>query len=119
MGIATPASLEILTHKSTALPTCVSRTWPKGIVEHTLTARTEGEVRTMCTVAVTIPDAVLHDTNMTVADAQSFARRMTAVGLYRQNNVSLGYCAQIADMSKADFIAYLGTQGVSIFNLGQ
>lgn len=37
----------------------------------------------MCTVAVTIPDAVLYDTNMTVADAQSFARRMTAVGLYR------------------------------------
>lgn len=70
----------------------------------------------MCAVAVTIPDAVLYDINMTVADAQSFARRMTAAGLYRHNNVSLGYCAQIAEMSEADFIAYLGTQGIGIFS---
>jgi predicted HTH domain antitoxin len=29
--------------------------------------------------------------------------------------VSLGYCAQIADMSKEEFIKYLGANGISIF----
>ena len=70
----------------------------------------------MCTVAVTIPDAVLYDTNMTFEDAQSFARRMTATGLYERGNVSLGYCAQVANMTEADFILYLGSRGISIFN---
>ena len=35
---------------------------------------------------------------------------------YTQSKVSLGYCAQIADMSKEEFIRYLGANGVSIFH---
>ena len=34
---------------------------------------------------------------------------------YTQKNVSLGYCAQIAGMTKEVFIRYLGENGVSIF----
>lgn len=70
----------------------------------------------MCTVAIDIPDAVLYDNNMSVQDAESFARRMTAFGLYRQGNVSLGYCATIAGMSKEDFILFLGEMGFGIFD---
>ena len=69
----------------------------------------------MCTVDVSIPDAVLYDTHMSAADARAFARQATALALYKGFNVSLGYCSQIAGMSEADFILYLGTQGVSIF----
>ena len=70
----------------------------------------------MCQVAVAIPDEVLFDKSMTLADAQDFARQMTAVGLYARRNVSLGYCSEIAGMAKADFMRLLGTFGISVFH---
>ena len=41
---------------------------------------------------------------------------MVAVDLYKNKKVSLGYCAEIAGMTKEDFIKYLGVNGVSIFS---
>ena len=70
----------------------------------------------MCSVAVSIPDAVLFDTRMTVEDALRLAKRMTALGLYKFGGVSLGYCSEIAEMYKEDFIRFLGDCGVSIFH---
>ena len=52
----------------------------------------------MCSVAVKIPDEVLYDTKMTEAEANAFAKRATALMLYTQNHISIGYCAQIAGM---------------------
>lgn len=69
----------------------------------------------MCTVAVPIPDDVLFDTRMSAAEAQSFARRTGALGLYRVGGVSLGHCSEIAGMARSDFIRFLGENGVSIF----
>lgn len=45
----------------------------------------------MCSVAVKIPDEVLYDTKM--AEANAFAKRATALMLYTQNHISIGYCA--------------------------
>lgn len=70
----------------------------------------------MCTLAISIPDEVLFDVGMTAGDARDIACQMTAVGLYATRNVSLGRCADIAHMSKADFIRLLGRFGVSIFH---
>lgn len=42
-------------------------------------------------------------------------KREAAMSGYIQNKASLGTCAQIADMSKEDFIRYLGAKGISIF----
>lgn len=69
----------------------------------------------MCQVAVNIPDEVLFGTNMSIEDAAVFARQMTALGYYTKGNVSLGYCAEIAGMHKAEFMRFLGSHGVSIF----
>mgnify|MGYP006065474825 CR=1 FL=1 len=69
----------------------------------------------MCQIAIDIPEEVLYDTKMNSDEANAFARRMVAVGYYTQNKVSLGYCAQIAGMSKEDFIKYLGKHSISIF----
>ncbi len=69
----------------------------------------------MCTVAVPIPNEVLYDKGISVQEAQSLARRMTALGLYAGNNVSLGYCSQIAGMPEAEFMRFMGTFGVSVF----
>ena len=69
----------------------------------------------MCQVAVSIPDEVMYDRGLSVAQAQDLARRMTALGLYATENVSLGYCSEIAGMHKEDFMRFLGTFGVSVF----
>jgi hypothetical protein len=69
----------------------------------------------MRTVAVPIPDDVLFDMRMSAEEAQSFARRMTALGLYRVGGVSLGHCSEIAGMGKPDFIRFLGENVASIF----
>ena len=71
----------------------------------------------MQTLSVNVPDAVLYDTRMNADDSQSFARRATALLYYTSKGVSLGYCAQIAEMSKSDFIRFLSENRVSIFDL--
>ena len=69
----------------------------------------------MCEVAFSIPNEVLYDTKMSKSEAVAFAKRAVALCYYTQNKVSLGYCAQIADMPKDAFIRYLGANGVSVF----
>ncbi len=69
----------------------------------------------MCEVAISIPNEVLYDTKMSKNDALLFAKRAVALCYYTQNKVSLGYCAQIAGMTKEAFIRYLGENGVSVF----
>ena len=69
----------------------------------------------MKSVSVNIPDAVLYDTKMTPESAEAFAKKSVALSYYTQRGVSLGYCAQIAGLSKIDFIRYLSENGVSIF----
>lgn len=69
----------------------------------------------MCQISIRIPDAVMYDTHMSEEQAAAFARCMVALGYYTQNNVSIGYCAQIADMTEEEFIKYMGKRNVSIF----
>jgi predicted HTH domain antitoxin len=70
----------------------------------------------MCQVAVKIPDAVLFDTHMTESEADSFVKQTLALHYYIKCHISLGYCAEIAGMTKEDFIKFLGKNGISIFN---
>jgi len=70
----------------------------------------------MMSISVNIPDAVLFDTKMTQELAESYARKAVALSYYTKNGVSLGYCAEIAGMTKTDFIKYLGENNVSIFH---
>ena len=69
----------------------------------------------MCQIAFEIPNEVLYDTRMNRQEANSFARKAVALCYYVQNGVSLGYCAQIAGMTKDRFIRYLSENNVSIF----
>ena len=70
----------------------------------------------MCRVAIDIPSEVLYDTRMSEEDALDFVRKAAAVHYYVKNGVSLGYCAQIANMDKEQFIRYLGDNGISVFH---
>ena len=70
----------------------------------------------MCQIAFDIPNEVLYDTRMNQQEANSFARKAVALCYYVQNGVSLGYCAEIAGMSKESFIRYLSDNHISIFH---
>ena len=70
----------------------------------------------MCQLAVEIPEAVLYDTHMTELQSEKMAKKIIAMHYYLHFHVSLGYCAEIAGMTKTDFIKYLGENGVSIFH---
>ena len=70
----------------------------------------------MMSISVNIHDGVLYDTKMTHDLAEAYARKAVALSYYTKNGVSLGYCAEIAGMTKTDFIKYLGENGVSIFH---
>lgn len=70
----------------------------------------------MCDVAVSIPEEVLYDTQMSKSEAEGFARLMTALGYYTRNNVSIGYCAQIAGVPEEDFMRFLATNNTSVFS---
>lgn len=39
-----------------------------------------------------------------------------ALDLYKNKGVSLGYCACIVEMTKEEFLQYLGQNGISIFS---
>lgn len=70
----------------------------------------------MFQIAFSIPDEVLFDTNMSYEEANQFARQAVALSYYTQNRVSIGYCSQIAGMTKEDFIKFLGKNNISIFH---
>jgi hypothetical protein len=69
----------------------------------------------MCQVLINVPNEVLYDTHMNVADATAFAKKMVALGYYTHNKVSIGYCAEIAGMTEEEFVTFLGQNHVDIF----
>lgn len=70
----------------------------------------------MVNVTVSIPEEVLFDTKLTKQNSEISAKKATALFFYTKMGVSLGYCAEIADLSKADFIQFLSDNGISIFS---
>ena len=70
----------------------------------------------MCQVTVNVPNEVLYDTHMSTAEATAFARKMVALGYYIHNNVSIGYCAEIAGLTEEEFMIFLGQNKIDIFH---
>ena len=69
----------------------------------------------MCQVMINVPNEVLYDTHMNTAEATAFARKMVALGYYTKNNVSIGYCAEIAGLTEEEFIVFLGENRIDLF----
>ena len=66
--------------------------------------------------SVPIPDEVLYDAHLSKKLTETYVRQAAALFYYQKLGVSLGYCAEIANMSKPDFIRFLSENGISIFN---
>lgn len=70
----------------------------------------------MCVVSIYVPEEILLNLHENEDDFAAYTKCMLAVDLYKNKKVSLGYCASIANMSKEDFIKYLGKNEISIFS---
>ena len=73
----------------------------------------------MCVVSVFIPDAVLKETKMTLNDTTEHVRQIVAMYYFTNHQISLGYCSEIAGMSKERFIRLLGENHISIFQFDE
>lgn len=72
----------------------------------------------MCVVSISIPEEILLDLHEDKNDFTEYMKKTLAVDLYKNKKVSLGYCASVAEMTKEEFVQYLGMKGVSIFSFG-
>ena len=70
----------------------------------------------MCVVSINVPEEILLNLHENKDDFAIYMKCMLAVDLYKNRKVSLGYCADITDMTKEDFIKYLGQNNISIFS---
>ncbi len=70
----------------------------------------------MCVVSINVPEEILLDLHENEDDFATYTKCMLAIDLYKNKKISLGYCADIADMTKEDFIKYLGQNDISIFS---
>ena len=66
----------------------------------------------MSQVSFEIPEKIFYDST---AEILNFVRKMTALELYKTRKISIGCCAELANMSEEDFIKFLGEQKVSVF----
>jgi predicted HTH domain antitoxin len=69
----------------------------------------------MSTISLNVPREILLDLNTNENSFSSYVKKFVALDLYQNRNISLGYCAEFAEMPKEDFIKFLGTNKVSIF----
>lgn len=70
----------------------------------------------MCVVSINVPEEILLVLHEDKNDFADYMKKMLALDLYKNKKVSLGYCASVAEMSKEEFVQYLGINGVSIFS---
>jgi len=69
----------------------------------------------MCVVLVEVPEEILLDMNTDKNEFSDYVKQMVALDLYKNKSISLGYCAQMADMTKEEFMQLLGQNAVTVF----
>ena len=65
---------------------------------------------------INIPESILLSLREPITTVGLEMKRALAVRYYTEKKLSLGQCAELAEMNEKSFIAYLSKYGVSIFN---
>ncbi len=65
---------------------------------------------------ITIPKEIMLSLRESSEDIVKDMKRTVAVKYYKENKLSLGQCAELAEMTKEDFIELLSSYKISIFN---
>jgi len=70
----------------------------------------------MSQVTINVPREILLDLKISESYFSNYVKKSLALDLYKNKNISLGYCAELAEMPKEDFILFLGEKKISIFD---
>ena len=70
----------------------------------------------MAKIILEIPEEILHDKKTTPEEKGKILLKMAAMELYKQTDSSHGYCAEVAGLSRYEFIKYLGEHKISIYD---
>lgn len=70
----------------------------------------------MCQFSLNIPEEVLYDMRLSKDGALALVKQAVAIDFFKNHGVSVGHCAEIADMTEEDFIKLLGGRHISIFH---
>lgn len=70
----------------------------------------------MCNLSIQVPEEILLCLNETEQGLAAYTKKILAMHLYEKHQISLGYGAELADMSEEDFIYELGKSNISIFH---
>jgi len=73
------------------------------------------DTTTAINVKFNVPKKVLTQQNMNETAFAQYTKRLVALNLYRNRGVSLGYCAEVAEMTKEAFMLFLGENKISVF----
>jgi predicted HTH domain antitoxin len=65
---------------------------------------------------ITLPQEIVLSLREISENIVKDMKRSVAVKYYKENKLSLGQCAELAEMSKEDFIQLLSSYKISIFN---
>lgn len=66
-------------------------------------------------INISIPSEILLTLRESDAELALDMKRWTALKLYDEKRLSIGQCAEFAEMNEEDFIKYLGSNKISIF----
>lgn len=69
----------------------------------------------MCVISFDFPEEILLSLHKNKEDIANYAKMICAIDLYSKGEISLGQGAEIAGMTKEDFIYCLGMNEISIF----
>ena len=68
------------------------------------------------TTQVNIPENIILSLRNSAEEIGLEMKRALAIQYYNEKKLSLGQCADLAEMNKTDFIRYLSKYKISIFN---
>lgn len=66
-------------------------------------------------INISIPSEILLTLRESDKELALDMKRWTALKLFEEKRLSIGQCAELAEMNEEDFIKYLGSNKVSIF----
>jgi predicted HTH domain antitoxin len=66
---------------------------------------------------IELPEEILLSLSLDENEITEEIKRTLAVKYFKERKLSIGQSAEFAEMTEEDFIKYLGSQNISIFNI--
>jgi len=77
----------------------------------------KGEIIMSIKKEIELPEEILLSLSLDENEITEEIKRTLAVKYFKERKLSIGQSAEFAEMTEEDFIKYLGSQNISIFNI--